>query len=162
MCQSYPDLADALRSDAAGEERLLEMAGEAPVETPLDSAETIRPGAAQRTELPENSMFGRYRILRMLGEGAMGTVLLVEDTHLRREVALKIPKVNGLEEPEFRNRFAREARAAAQLDHPNICRVYDADQHEGTPFFTMAYIDQAPLYKQYDFKSPWDRPKARR
>ena len=145
MCQGYPDLADALRSYAAGEERLLEMAGDAPVETPLDSAETIRPGAAQRTELPENTMFGRYRILRMLGEGAMGTVLLVEDTKLRREVALKIPKINGLEEPEFRNRFAREARAAAQLDHPNICRVYDADQHEGTPFFTMTYIDGLPL-----------------
>jgi len=88
---------------------------------------------------------GRYRIVRELGAGAMGSVYLAEDTELQREVALKIPKFADQEEPEFLERFHREARAAATLNHTNICQVYDIGEHEGTRYITMAYVGGPPL-----------------
>ena len=149
FCTSHPDLADALRSYAAGENLLQGMVAVSDA-SQIDSApgqamETLRPGAARSSDLSPNTPFGRYRIVRMLGQGAMGAIYLAEDANLDRQVALKIPKFSGPEGEEYRERFAREARAAARLDHPNICRVYDAAEHNGTPFITMAYIDGQPL-----------------
>jgi tetratricopeptide (TPR) repeat protein/predicted Ser/Thr protein kinase len=88
--------------------------------------------------------FGRYRIVQVLGGGGMGTVYLAYDTHLERHVALKVPRLTeaGCRAVE---RFAREARAAAHLHHPNICPVYDAGEINGIPFLTMAYIEGQPL-----------------
>ena len=65
-------------------------------------------------------MFGRYRLLRPLGEGAMGSVFLALDTTLDRQVALKMPKSSATDAAEFLTRFTREARAAAGLKHPSI------------------------------------------
>ena len=104
---------------------------------------------------PQN--FGRYRLLQELGRGAMGTVYLAEDTELRRRVALKRPRVaDGKGKPGYEDaaksndwslleRFYREAYAAATLDHPNICPVYDIGQHEGIPYITMAYVEGKTL-----------------
>jgi formylglycine-generating enzyme required for sulfatase activity/tRNA A-37 threonylcarbamoyl transferase component Bud32 len=89
--------------------------------------------------------FGRYRLLEELGRGAMGTVYLAEDTELRRRVALKRPRIAGTDEASLLERFYREAHAAATLDHPNICSVYDIGQHEGIPYITMAYVEGKPL-----------------
>ena len=149
LCEQHPDLAGALRSYAAGEGLVEALAGD-PDPSVIDSAqtqdaETIRPGVAQRTDLPDQKKFGKYELIRTLGEGAMGAIYLARDTNLDREVALKIPKFTGGEGPEFRQRFSREARAAAKLDHPQICRVYDADEIDGTPYITMAFLDGLPL-----------------
>ncbi|MEX2285694.1 MAG: protein kinase [Planctomycetaceae bacterium] len=89
--------------------------------------------------------FGRYRIVGELGHGAMGTVYLADDTELGRQVALKIPRFFAQEGSEFKERFYREARAAATLNHRNICAVYDIGEIDGTPYMTMAYIDGRPL-----------------
>lgn len=89
--------------------------------------------------------FGRYRVERELGQGAMGSVYLARDTQLEREVALKIPGFDEAKEPEMIDRFYREARAAATLRSPHICPVYDVDQIEGVHFIAMAYIDGQPL-----------------
>ena len=70
----------------------------------------------------------RYRVLEKLGEGGMGAVYKAEDTKLRRTVALKF--LRG-DEPEHRERFLREAQAAAGLSHPNICTVYEVDEENG-------------------------------
>ncbi|MGE0756744.1 MAG: serine/threonine-protein kinase [Pirellulaceae bacterium] len=94
---------------------------------------TVRPRLAGDT-------FGRYRVLKTLGEGAMGSVYLALDSQLQRKVALKIPKVDAKEQPRFVERFLREARSAATLTHPNICPVYDVGEIEGQHFITMAYI----------------------
>ena len=149
LCMAYPDLADALRSYADGEGLLQAMIRQqAPADVDSNSsqaAETIRPRAAHQTDLLSGGAFGRYRIIQLLGEGAMGAIYLAEDTNLGRQVALKIPKFTGLEGDDFRQRFTREARAAAKLDHPNICRVYDAGEINDTPFITMEYIDGPPL-----------------
>ncbi|MBL8816010.1 MAG: SUMF1/EgtB/PvdO family nonheme iron enzyme [Planctomyces sp.] len=90
-------------------------------------------------------MFGRYKLLRPLGEGAMGSVFLALDTVLDRRVALKTPKVRAGERHDFLVRFNREAKAAAGLSHPHICRVYDSGEVDGVPFITMDFIDAVPL-----------------
>ncbi|MEZ6132875.1 MAG: serine/threonine-protein kinase [Planctomycetaceae bacterium] len=115
--------------------------------SPPELRETIRPGAPQADTASEFSsrMFGRYQLLRPLGEGAMGSVFLAKDTTLDRQVALKIPKPEGDDLAEFKIRFAREARAAAALRHPNICSVFDAGEHDGIAYITMEYIDGVPL-----------------
>ncbi|HCS51551.1 MAG TPA: hypothetical protein DIW81_08145 [Planctomycetaceae bacterium] len=146
FCMAYPDLADGLRSYADGEGLLQALADPASVDSSItSSAETLRPGAGQRTDPAPQADFGRYRLIRQLGNGAMGAVYLAEDTHLGRQVALKIPRGTGTEGPEFLQRFTREARAAAQLEHPNLCRIYDAGDVNGTPFISMEYIDGPPL-----------------
>jgi serine/threonine protein kinase len=93
--------------------------------------------------LPEQ--FGRYRIIKRLGQGGMGSVYLAQDTYLERLVALKVPDFGSDEDPEARGRFLGEARAAATLEHPYLCPVYDAGEIDGQLYLTMAYIEGQPL-----------------
>jgi class 3 adenylate cyclase len=89
--------------------------------------------------------FGRYRILKKLGRGGMGTVYLALDTQLDRPVALKVPHFGAELGRHVLERFYREARAAALLHHPNICPVYDVGEVGGVPYLTMAYIEGQTL-----------------
>jgi serine/threonine protein kinase len=89
--------------------------------------------------------FGRYRIIRSLGRGGMGTVYLAEDTHIERLVALKTPNFAQDPRGEQKERLFREARAAGNLRHPNICPIYDFGEIEGRPFISMAYIEGRTL-----------------
>jgi class 3 adenylate cyclase/predicted Ser/Thr protein kinase len=93
--------------------------------------------------LPE--AFGRYAILRRLGRGGMGVVYLARDTELDRLVALKMPHLEGNDPDLLRERFLREARAAALLHHPHICPVFDVGAVGAVPYLTMAYIEGQPL-----------------
>ena len=96
--------------------------------------------------------FGRYEILRLLGQGQMGSVFLARDTQISRQVAIKISRL--AKEGETIDRFAREARVMANLRHPNICPVHDAGDLEGTRFFTMAYIKGQTLAEFLDRVPP--------
>jgi serine/threonine protein kinase len=98
--------------------------------------------------------FGRYRILKRLGRGAMGTVYLAYDTHLDRRVALKVPHAAPGEATHELERFDREVRAAAVIHHPNICPVYDHGQIDGIYYLTMAYIKGRPLSALIDRDRP--------
>jgi serine/threonine protein kinase len=89
--------------------------------------------------------FGRYQIVRRLGQGGMGSVYLAQDTHLERPVALKVPVFGPHDGPDARKRFLEEARTAATLDHPYLCPVYDAGEIDGQLYLTMAYIDGQSL-----------------
>jgi TolB-like protein/Tfp pilus assembly protein PilF/predicted Ser/Thr protein kinase len=86
-----------------------------------------------------------YKILEKLGEGAMGVVYKGEDTKLDREVALKFLSPNALGTEKERARFVHEAKAAAALNHPNICTVYEIDESDGTVFMAMEYVDGESL-----------------
>jgi predicted Ser/Thr protein kinase len=94
------------------------------------------------TALPQQ--LGRYRILNRLGQGGMGTVYLARDEQLEREVALKVPRFAD-DDPAVLDRFYQEVKAAARLDHPNICPVYEAGCADGAHYMTMAYVEGRPL-----------------
>lgn len=85
--------------------------------------------------------FGRYRVLQELGAGAMGKVYLAHDTKLDRQVALKTPSFRDPNNMTLVARFEREARAAAKLQHRNICQVFDVGEINGRHFISMAYIE---------------------
>jgi formylglycine-generating enzyme required for sulfatase activity len=91
------------------------------------------------------AQLGRYRIKKRLGGGGMGAVYLVENTELQRDEALKVPHFESGSDPAVRERFLREARAAARLHHPNLCPIYHADVIDGICFLTMCYLEGKPL-----------------
>jgi serine/threonine-protein kinase len=94
---------------------------------------------------PAPHEFGPYRILRELGQGGMGTVYLAERQDLGNLVAIKILR-DAWVSAARRERFLSEQRMLAQLNHPSIARLYDADTlSDGTPWFVMEYVDGVPL-----------------
>jgi serine/threonine protein kinase len=87
----------------------------------------------------------RYRLIRKLGEGGMGTVYLAEHKLMRRQVAIKMIRTGYLGNANLIERFRREVRAAASLSHPNIVTAYDADEVSGFHFLAMEYVDGESL-----------------
>src|SRR6266852_7051487 len=85
-------------------------------------------------------ILGHYRIESKLGEGGMGEVWKARDTRLDRFIALKTLPAEKVADPERRNRFVLEAKAASALNHPNIVHVYDIADSEGIPFIAMEYV----------------------
>ena len=116
-------------------------------------SDTPAPTAARPfAELPAD--FGRYHVLRPLGQGGMGWVYLAEDRMLQRPVALKIPRFQGGDEPAQVERFYREARVAATFTHPHLCPVYDVGQVNGVHYLAMRFLEGEPL-------SAWLRREGR-
>ena len=89
-----------------------------------------------------------YKILSKLGEGGMGVVYKATDIKLDRTIALKFLAAHLLKDEEARKRFHREAKAAAALSHPNICRVYEIDEVEGRTFIAMEFVEGESLDKR--------------
>jgi serine/threonine protein kinase len=86
-----------------------------------------------------------YRIEALIGRGGMGAVYLAEHLRLGRKVALKLlaPELAGNE--KFRDRFLRESKIAASIDHPNIVPIFDADEADGVLFLAMRYVEGTDL-----------------
>src|SRR4051812_34380746 len=94
---------------------------------------------------PDTMIDGRYRAERRLGAGGMAEVWSAEDEVLGRRVAVKLMGGRFAEDPEFHERFRREAQAAAGLTHPNIVSIFDRSEWEGTPYIAMELVDGQTL-----------------
>jgi eukaryotic-like serine/threonine-protein kinase len=129
ICGARPDLATSVRR------RLAQLA-----ERGLIDAAALPPSA-----------IGPYRIVRELGRGGMGSVLLAEQTEpVRRQVALKVIKL-GMDTKEVVHRFRGERQALARMSHPNIAQVFDAGAtDEGRPYFVMEYVPGRALVQYCD------------
>jgi serine/threonine-protein kinase len=102
-------------------------------------------------EVSEGSVVdNRYRVLRRLGSGGMADVWLAEDTHLQRQVALKVLHRRFLQDQEFVGRFQREAEHAAGLQHPNIVAVYDRGSDGDVNYIAMRYVEGPTLKELID------------
>ena len=87
--------------------------------------------------LKPGTRLGPYEITAQIGAGGMGEVYRARDTRLDRTVAIKVlPEALGAD-PQFRDRFEREARAISSLNHPHICTLYDVGQQDGTNFLAV-------------------------
>jgi hypothetical protein len=84
---------------------------------------------------------GPYEIQHAIGAGGMGEVYKARDTRLDRTVAIKILPEAFAADPQFRERFDREARTISQLDHPHICALHDVGDQDGTAYLVMQYLD---------------------
>jgi serine/threonine-protein kinase len=89
---------------------------------------------------------GRYRILGLVGQGAMGRVYRGHDDSLERDVAVKVMSL-GPVDADTRARFEREAKAAARLQHPNIVTIYELGEHEGSPFMALELLEGIDLQR---------------
>lgn len=98
----------------------------------------------QPQELP-GSTIGRYRIERELGSGGFGSVFLAHDPQLDRDVAIKVPRADFRLSQAALDRFAREARSAAQLHHPGIVSIFNVERDEDRPLIVSEYVEGNPL-----------------
>jgi serine/threonine protein kinase len=103
---------------------------------------------------------GKYKVLERLGSGGMGSVYLCEHKLMRRRVAVKVLPTAKADDPSSLERFYREARAVAALDHPNIVRAYDIDQDDKLHFLVMEYVDGSSLQEIIKKTGPMDVARA--
>ncbi len=103
---------------------------------------------------------GRYKVLERLGAGGMGSVYLCEHKLMRRRVAVKVLPTAKADDPASLERFYREARAVAALDHPNIVRAYDIDQDDKLHFLVMEFVDGANFQEIVKRSGPLDVLRA--
>ena len=103
--------------------------------------------------LAAGTKLSRYEIRSKIGEGGMGEVYLALDTELNRSVAIKFLPESLVADEKARTRLVREARAAAKLDHPNICSIYEVSEDEGRSFIVMQHVEGETLDSRMKHKS---------
>src|SRR5918997_2618686 len=107
------------------------------------------------TEVADNTTVdGRYRVVGRIGSGGMADVYRAEDTHLGRQVALKILHRRFAQDAEFVERFRREASSAAGLQHPNVVGVFDRGGHDGTYYIAMEHLPGRTLKEIVTAEAP--------
>ncbi|HJP87191.1 MAG TPA: protein kinase [Gemmatimonadaceae bacterium] len=103
------------------------------------------------TQIPD---IGKYKIVELVGEGAMGVVYRARDTVLDRSVAIKVMNESIARQDDLRRRFLHEAQAAASLQHPNVVTIYDLGDVEGHLFIAMEFVEGIDLEKLMDSGQP--------
>jgi TolB-like protein len=113
---------------------------------------TRRRAARHQMTLSSGTKLGRYEIRSQIGEGGMGEVYLAEDMQLGRQVAVKFLPGGLVADEQANKRLMQEARAAATLDHPNICAVYEVSEAAGRSFIVMQYLEGQTLQARIQSK----------
>lgn len=106
-----------------------------------------------RLPMPGELIDDTYRVITVLGRGGMGVVLLALDEKLQREVAIKVIAAEAIRRDDSNERFLREARAMAGVQHENVVRIYSYGHWEGAPYFVMEYV---PGTNVADWLERWD------
>src|ERR1700722_9650883 len=104
---------------------------------PESTTHTWQPGGA--------TLFDRYKLLGIVGQGGMGTVYKAYHLNLKRFVAVKVLRIDQIAGPEMKGRFLREMEAVGQMDHPNIVRASDAGRNNGVFYLVMEYLEGSDL-----------------
>lgn len=135
-CYSPGSVAEKKQPDVA------ERVTDRPAPRVIESVPTTAPLARSASWIPEpGEIFAStYRITRLLGEGAMGVVLLAKDVRLERDVAIKLIHPDYVSSPESHQRFLEEARAMARVRHENVVEIFAFDERDGSPYFVMEYV----------------------
>ncbi len=117
-----------------------------------------------RKAFPPDELVGKdlggYRVLEKIGQGGMGAVYIAEQKSLNRKVALKVLSERLVKDAAFVDQFVNEARAAGQLNHPNVVQVYDVGQENGRYFFSMEYVSGGSLEDRIRAQGPADWRQA--
>ncbi len=103
---------------------------------------------------------GRYKIVGRIGSGGMADVYSAEDTHLGRQIALKVLHRRFAQDAEFVERFRREAKSAASLSHPNVVGIFDRGDHEGTYYIAMERLTGRTLKDVITQEAPLSQERA--
>lgn len=127
----------------SGGEAPIPAAVAAPAEQ-IQAAAPPKPAPAAPSGEPPATI-GRFQVRARLGAGGFGTVYRAYDPRLERDIALKVPQAGILSNPQRVERFLREAKAAAQLRHPNIVPIYDAGMDDGRHYIASAFVEGKPL-----------------
>ena len=120
-------------------------------EYPLSERFCPRDGTALRSNNPQGDLVGsvvheKFHVMKKLGEGGMGAVYLAEHVKMGRKVALKVMNPGMHQDPDAIARFNREAKNASQLNHPNVCAIYDfGETPEGLIYLAMEFIEGSSL-----------------
>ncbi len=128
-------------------------------------ATIVTPYETQPPAVPPSwtgKVLGHFKLLRKIGEGRMGMVIQAQDTTLHRIVALKVlnKRLPGVDEAQRVTQFLREARAAAQIEHPNVVRIYEINQHSGWWYIAMEMIEGGNLRSMIKGGGPLSPPRA--
>ena len=135
-----------LARECAGDQELIEMCGALLAEDRNGSIlPEPKPAPLPLQESLSGLTLSHYQVLEPLGQGGMGTVYRATDTRLDRTVALKFQPPQIVCDTASRDRFWREAKSVASIDHPNVCPVYGMEEDGAFLFIAMAYLDGIPL-----------------
>src|SRR5829696_7843639 len=138
-----PDPIDPTRTTAAPQDQVASVASSADETAPHAGSGVPKFGPPAAPG--EAGTLGPYRVVKELGKGGMGAVYLAIDTRLDRKLALKVMLPEFAADRHAKERFLREAKAAAKISHDNVVTVYEADEREGVPYIAMQFLQGYPL-----------------